>query len=137
MNDALRIMLLDDDAFMLELLQEMIDGLGYTHVHADSDARSALQALSDFRPDVLICDLSMPEMDGIEFLRTVAEGGFGGSVILLSGMDSGILRAAETLAVAQGLTILGARSKPLTRAALADLLALARGRAAPVHGDGK
>jgi CheY-like chemotaxis protein len=137
MNDALRIMLLDDDAFMLELLQEMIADLGYSHVHADTDARSALQALPRFRPDVLICDLSMPDMDGIEFLRTVAEGGFDGGVILLSGMDSGILRAAEMLAMAQGLAILGARSKPLTRAALADLLAQARGRAAPVHGDGK
>jgi CheY-like chemotaxis protein len=137
MNDALRIMLLDDDAFMLELLQDMIGGLGYAHVHADTDARNALRTLPGFRPDVLICDLSMPEMDGIEFLRAVAEGGFGGGVILLSGMDSGILRAAETLAVAQGLTILGARNKPLTRAALADLLARAGGRAAPVHGDGK
>ncbi|GGX76751.1 response regulator [Massilia dura] len=137
MNHALRILLLDDDAFMLDLLQDMIAGLGYSHVHADSDARSALRALPGFRPDVLVCDLSMPEMDGIEFLRAVAEGGFDGDVILLSGMDSGILRAAETLATAQGLTILGARNKPLTSAALGDLLALARGRATPVHGDGK
>lgn len=137
MNPALRIMLLDDDAFMLEMLQDMIGSLGYSHIHADSDARRALRALPLFRPDVLICDLSMPEMDGIEFLRTVAEGSFAGSVILLSGMDSGILRAAETLAMAQGLTILGACSKPLAQAALADLLALAGRRAAPVHGNGK
>lgn len=137
MNPALRIMLLDDDAFTLDMLQDMIGSLGYSNIHADSDARRALRSLPLFRPDVLICDLSMPEMDGIEFLRTVAEGRFGGSVILLSGMDSGILRAAQTLATAQGLTILGACSKPLAQAALADLLALAGHRAAPVHGDGK
>jgi CheY-like chemotaxis protein len=137
MNHALRILLLDDDAFMLDLLADMIHGLGYPHVHADTDARHALKALPVFRPDLLICDLSMPDMDGIEFLRSVAEGGFDGSVILLSGMDSGILRAAEILAMAQGLTILGARSKPLPHAALAELLRVAGDRSAPVHGGAK
>jgi CheY-like chemotaxis protein len=127
MNNALRILLLDDDAFMLEILRDMIESLGYASVHSETDARRALKALPGFRPDLLVCDLSMPEMDGIEFLRTVAEQGYDGDVILLSGMDSGILRAAETLAMAQGLSILGACSKPLSRAELADLLARAAG----------
>ena len=127
MNHPLRILLLDDDAFMLEMLADTIAGLGYDHVHAEADARDALDALPRFRPDLLVCDLSMPDMDGIEFLRTVAEQGFDGGVILLSGMDSGILRAAETLAMAQGLTIVGACSKPLSRSALADLLEVAEG----------
>jgi len=122
MDTALRILLLDDDTFMLELLTEMLDGLGYTNVRAESDARAALAALPEFAPDLLICDLSMPEMDGIEYLRAAAEANFEGSVVLLSGMDSGILRAAEMLALAQGLTILGACSKPVPRVALADLL---------------
>ena len=134
MNNALRILLLDDDAFMLEMLQDMVEGLGYTHVHCEMDARRALKALPQFRPELLVCDLSMPEMDGIEFLRAVAEQHYAGSVILLSGMDSGILRAAETLAMAQGLTILGACSKPLSAARLADLLALASNRHAARSG---
>lgn len=137
MNYALRILLLDDDVFMLELLKDMIGGLGYSCVRADTEARSALAALPAFRPDLLVCDLSLPEMDGIEFLRAVAEQGFTGSVILLSGMDSGILRAARTLATAQGLTILGACSKPLSRSALAGLLEAAGGGPALLHGDRK
>jgi CheY-like chemotaxis protein len=137
MNDTLRIQLLDDDVFMLRMLTDMIDDLGYSHVHADTDARSALKTLAAFRPDVLICDLSLPEMDGIEFLRAVAEQGYAGGVILLSGMDSGILRAAEMLAMAQGLTIVGACRKPLSAAALADLLEVAGGGPAPLHGDRK
>ncbi|GGZ08120.1 response regulator [Pseudoduganella plicata] len=122
MDTALRILLLDDDTFMLELLTEMLDGLGYRNVRAESDARAALVALPEFAPDLLICDLSMPEMDGIEYLRAAAEAKFKGGVVLLSGMDSGILRAAETLAMAEGLTILGACSKPVPRTALAKLL---------------
>ena len=142
MDSALRILLLDDDTFMLELLTEMLDGLGYRSVRAESDARVALAGLPDFAPDLLICDLSMPEMDGIEFLRAAAEAKFEGSVVLLSGMDSGILRAAQMLAMAEGLTILGACSKPVARTALGDLLeGAARQRLArtgpAAHGDAK
>ncbi|WEF31348.1 response regulator [Pseudoduganella chitinolytica] len=125
MTTALRILLLDDDPFMLELMTDMLQGMGYENVRAESDARRALAALPEFGPDLLICDLSMPDMDGIEFLRAAAEAHFDGSVVLLSGMDSGILRAAETLAMAQGLSILGACSKPVPRTDLADMLARA------------
>jgi CheY-like chemotaxis protein len=126
MNAPLHILLLDDDAFMLAILQDMLDSLGDFHVHAATSAREALAMLPRLRADLLICDLSMPEMDGIEFLRTVAGHGYAGQVILLSGMDDGVLRAARLLAMAQGLTILGACHKPLARGELADLLALAR-----------
>ena len=140
MDTSLKILLLDDDAFMLELLTDIVNGLGYDNVRAESDARQALTSLPAFQPDLLVCDLSMPEMDGIEFLRAAAEIHFRGTVILLSGMDSGILRAAETLAMAQGLTILGTCTKPVARSELADLLALAarQVRTGPAaHGTGK
>jgi CheY-like chemotaxis protein len=126
----LRILLLDDDPFMLSLLADMLEDLGQLNVRSESDARQALLALPQFRPDLLICDLSMPDMDGIEFLRLAAHSQFGGSVMLLSGMDAGILKAAETLAMAQGLTILGACKKPVAVNELADLLALASGQRA-------
>jgi len=127
----LRILLLDDDPFMLSLLADMLEDLGQLNVRSESDARAALASLPQFRPDLLICDLSMPEMDGIEFLRLAADSRFGGAVILLSGMDSGILKAAETLASAQGLTIIGACQKPVPPDVLAGLLAQAcAGRAA-------
>ncbi len=124
-DHALKILLLDDDAFMLELLQDLLGELGYGNVRAETTARAALQSLPQWRPELLICDLSMPEMDGIEFLRAVAGQDYAGGVILLSGMDSGVLRAARTLATAQGLAILGACAKPVQAAELAGLLALA------------
>jgi len=127
----LRILLLDDDPFMLSLLADMLEDLGQLNVRSESDARLALKTLPQFRPDLLICDLSMPEMDGIEFLRLAADSRFGGAVILLSGMDTGILKAAETLASAQGLAIIGACRKPVPPAVLADLLAQASAQRMP------
>ncbi len=121
----LRVLLLDDDTFMLALLADMLDDLGYEDVTGASSARKALAVLEQQAPDLLICDLGMPDMDGIEFLRLLAESGYDGTVVLLSGMDAGVLKAAERLAMAQGLTILGACKKPVASAELGDLVNLA------------
>lgn len=119
----LRVLLLDDDTFMLSLLEDMLSDLGNCQVRCESDARRALLSLAGDAPDLLLCDLSMPDMDGIEFLRAAAEAGFSGSVMLLSGMDAGVRRSAERLAQAQGLKVLGAYKKPISQAELGAALA--------------
>jgi CheY-like chemotaxis protein len=124
-SPSLRILLLDDDPFMLAMLEDMLDDLGQRDVRGATGAQAALVALRSAPPDLLVCDLSMPDMDGIEFLRHVAEEGYQGTVVLLSGMDAGVLKAAERLAMAQGLTILGACKKPVAPAELGDLVELA------------
>lgn len=122
----LSVLLLDDDTFMLSLLADMLADLGDCEVRCESDAKRALQSLAGNAPGLLVCDLSMPDMDGIEFLHAAAEAGFRGSVMLLSGMDVGVRRSAERLARAHGLHVLGAYKKPISQdelsAALAPLL---------------
>ena len=111
-----RILLLDDDRFMLDVLRDMLDALGDSgrfDVHAEFDARRALAALPRHAPDFLICDLAMPEMDGIEFLQAAAGQGFGGRVILVSALEDGVRNAASELARALGLQVAGAFRKPV------------------------
>ena len=114
-----RVLLLDDDRFMLDVLREMLDvidddgGSGRFDVHAEFDARRALALLPRHAPDFLICDLAMPEMDGIEFLQAAAGQGFNGRVILVSGLEDGVRNAATELARALGLQVAGAFRKPL------------------------
>ena len=121
----LRVLLLDDDSFTLEVIADMLSDLGSFDVRCESDARRALQTLAIEPPGLLICDLSMPDMDGIEFMHAAAEAHFKGAVMLLSGMDEGVRRSAERLARAHGLNVLGAYKKPISplelRAALAGL----------------
>ncbi|WP_229496305.1 response regulator [Massilia polaris] len=114
----LRVLLLDDDPFMLELLHGMLDELGSFDVLRATCARSALRTLPTNAPDLLVCDLSLPEMDGIEFMQAASRTGFAGSVVLLSGLDKGVRNAAEGLASAYGLRVLGSFAKPLSLDAL-------------------
>lgn len=107
-----RVLLLDDDPFMLAMLEDMLGELGSFEFMSETCARRALRALPASPPDLLICDLSLPEMDGIEFLQAAASAGFKGGVVLLSGLDNGVRNAAEGLALAQGLRVLGSFRKP-------------------------
>lgn len=114
-----RVLLLDDDRFMLDVLRDMFelldqgDGGRRFDIHAELDARRALAVLPQHAPELLVCDLAMPEMDGIEFLQAAAGQGFSGRVILVSALEDGVRDAATELARALGLQVAGAFRKPL------------------------
>lgn len=121
----MRILLLDDDTFMLDLVAEMIAELGEHTVIRETDGRRALIELRLRPPQLVICDLSMPVMDGIDFLRLAAAQQYAGCVVLLSGVDTAVLKTAGRLAEAQGLNIQEACAKPLNEQTLAAVLARA------------
>jgi len=108
-----RVLVLDDDRFMLEMLRDMLEQLGVHDVYTEATTRHALSTLAEREPDMLICDLALPDMDGIEFLQAAAARGFGGGVILLSGMDAGVRDAAGELARVLGLRVAGTFRKPI------------------------
>jgi CheY-like chemotaxis protein len=110
---ARRVLLLDDDRFMLELLTDMFGELGHFEVLAETDARRALAALPGYAPDLLVCDLALPDMDGVEFLQAAAQLRFGGAVVLVSGMDANVRAAACELARALGLRVAASFRKPI------------------------
>ena len=72
MNERLRILVVDDEPQILRVLRRGLEGKGY-EVAAAPDAPTALDILKATRADLLITDLRMPEMDGIELARRAAE----------------------------------------------------------------
>lgn len=124
-KSALRIMLLDDEPFMLKLIGCLLENLGYTAVAAHTSGTVALDALADPAgpPDLILLDLNMPDMDGIEFVRHLVERSYAGSLLLISGEDERMLAAADKLVQAHKIAVLGYLAKPVTPQALAALLA--------------
>jgi EAL domain-containing protein (putative c-di-GMP-specific phosphodiesterase class I)/CheY-like chemotaxis protein len=127
-----RILLLDDDPFMLDLQARMLQAMGYAEVSTASSAEVALPTLQTAPQavDVIVCDLNMPGMDGIEFLQHLNASAFRGSAILLSGEGFHLMHSVRKLLAGGQLSILGALEKPATRAALQELLGRWQPRAA-------
>jgi DNA-binding response OmpR family regulator len=67
-----KILIVDDDADILTVLRRMLDGSGY-QVESAGSGPEALQKIGLFRPDVVLLDLMMPQMNGIDTLRRIHE----------------------------------------------------------------
>ncbi|APR04285.1 EAL domain-containing protein [Thauera chlorobenzoica] len=122
---ALQILLVDDEAFALDLLTRQLAALGFNRVTTTGGAAQALARLADrsVRFDIVFSDLQMPGMDGVEFVRALAQAGFTGELVLVSGENERILQTANQLARAHGLRVLGSLSKPVAPENLRTLLA--------------
>lgn len=119
-----RILILDDDPFILKLLMRMLANMGFSSVICCENGVDALKLLDDVatRPDLILLDLNMPGMDGIEFVRHLVERKFSGSLILVSGEDERMLRTTEKLVQAHRIPILGYLQKPVQPESLRMLL---------------
>jgi EAL domain-containing protein (putative c-di-GMP-specific phosphodiesterase class I)/FixJ family two-component response regulator len=113
---GLRVLAIDDEPFQLKLLTQQLKGLGVTAVKTCQEPIAALVQLQA-EPgcvDLISCDLQMPGMDGIEFVRNLGQTGYRGGVMLISGEDRSVLQAAERLAASHALRVCGAFQKPVS-----------------------
>ena len=121
------VMVVEDHEFQRSTTLQILANLGAGELLEAADGEGALAMFSiGRRPDVIVCDLDMPGMDGIEFLRRVAELAAGTAIIIASGLDDDVLRAADATARSYGLVVLGAIPKPLTARRLLQAVGLHR-----------
>ena len=64
--DRTRIVIADDESLIRMDLREMLTNLGYLVVGEASDGRTAVNLARELRPDIVMMDIKMPDMDGIE-----------------------------------------------------------------------
>ncbi len=117
------IYIIDDEKAMSELLQLYLEEM-------DMDAKTYTSGLDFFNENqtidknsLIILDLKMPEMDGVEVIRLLAQKELTASLILVSGYDTGVLHSAEQLAQAHHLNVIGSLVKPIELSQLKQLLA--------------
>jgi EAL domain-containing protein (putative c-di-GMP-specific phosphodiesterase class I)/CheY-like chemotaxis protein len=122
----LKFLAVEDHEFQRGMLLKMLARLGATQVSTAADGYAALEIVMSpgAAIDIIISDLDMPGMDGLEFMRHVGEAHIPVSIILASAMESVLLDSVETMTRAYGVKILGVIQKPITPEKLAALIKL-------------
>lgn len=120
----LKVLIVEDNDFTALTLRKTLESLGLEHVQAASNGIEALEVESDAEshPDVILLDLRMPGMGGLELLSRLADRRFSGSIIVTSGVDDQTMNSIKNVASASELRVLGYLSKPLTAGKLGPLL---------------
>ena len=123
---ALRFLVTEDHDVQRNALVMALGRLGAKTVHQAADGYGALKILEDpARPvDIVITDLDMPGMDGMEFVRHLGETGDSISIILASALEYKLLASIATMSEAYGIKLLGIVEKPLTPENLMMLIKL-------------
>lgn len=113
----LRFLVVEDHDFQRRMQVDLLMRLGAQAAHAAVDGRAALEIMADAeRPvDIIISDLEMPGMDGMEFIRHLGESGARVSLILVSALERKLIASIATMTEAYGIRLLGIVEKPLTR----------------------
>jgi EAL domain-containing protein (putative c-di-GMP-specific phosphodiesterase class I)/AmiR/NasT family two-component response regulator len=122
----LSVLVVEDNDFQRQMLVSMLEALGPAAIHDAANGRQAIEVmrrLQDGRSvDVVFCDLNMPEMDGLEFLRHLGEDRHNVGLVIMSAMGSRLLAAVGSMAKALGIQILDVIEKPVSMGRLKESL---------------
>jgi len=118
------ILIVDDNAVNLKLMRVLLAGEGYT-VRTAGDAEEALGVLRDFRPRLILMDVQLPGMDGLELTRRLKDDPALGGVPVVA-LTAYAMKGDEGRALAAGCD--GYITKPIDTRTLAAVIARHLGR---------
>ncbi len=120
MADDLRLYVIDDEPDFCRFLCTAAEGLGYETRYA-TEAEDFKDNYESFQPSVIFLDLVIPEIDGFEILKWLADAKCTAKIIVMTGYDSLYSDMAMSMGQANNLRITSA-TKPIRMATLRRLL---------------
>jgi len=107
-----RLLIIDDEPDIGAILKYIAEDCGY-EVTATMAADEFKTAYASFKPTAVVIDLALPNTDGIELFRWLADRGCTIPILILSGFDDKVLESAKLLGEARGLQMRGIITKPM------------------------
>ncbi len=119
----MRLLIIDDDADFGQHVRRTAEEMGY-EARVTTAAPEFKEAYEDFDPAVIVLDMVMPEVDGIEIINWLAEQRCRARLIIVTGYTPRYAEMAKILSDAKGMPAATALSKPVNLADLRKALAL-------------
>jgi len=120
--ERIRVVIADDESVICMDLKEMLSNLGYLVVGEAGDGKSAVNLARELRPDVVLMDVKMPDMDGIEAAKILTEERIAPVVLLTAFSQRDLIERAR------GAGVVGYLVKPVQEANLAPAIEIALSR---------
>ena len=122
-----RVLIIDDDPVLRAMVGEYFQQRGAKEVLDASDGLEALHLIESTAQtvDLIVSDINMPRLDGVELIRRLKEFEYKGSIVIVSGTYDVVITMARELAVQLDLNIIGAIHKPFSAAKLDEIIAAA------------
>lgn len=118
-QSGVKLLLVDDEALVRAGLRMLLDGSrGITVVGEAGDGLAAVQAVEALRPDVVLLDIRMPGMDGIEAVRRISDLPHAPAVVMLTAFDTEAFVAQALDGGAHGFLLKSSPPDELVRAVL-------------------
>ena len=123
-SELMHALLVDDDSIYRNFLRQTLEDLGVKNIIEAADGRQAIRMLQESAEaiDLIVCDVYMPEMDGLELLNFLVQHNYRGKLTIVSSGDAMILDVARTFATQSGLQLVGAFPKSAVSPALLEAI---------------
>jgi len=82
----LRVLIVDDAPFMVESFQDIFEDEGWEVVGTASNGREAIRLFTQMKPDIVIMDILMPEMDGLSAIKEIIRNDKKAKIIVVSAL---------------------------------------------------
>lgn len=122
---TLSALILDDDEFIRTFVSGVLTQMGVKVLATAHNVESAMHVVNAFGKsiDLIVCDLHMPDCDGVEFITMLRASGLTSKIILLSSANASVRNGAAQLCHAYQLQLVASLRKPVQAADIAKAVA--------------
>jgi CheY-like chemotaxis protein len=130
----MKTLIIDDDPVLCSILKESLAKIGMPDVIVSGDGEDAAWQFTEheFSIGLILCDLNMPKLDGVEFADFLSERESHPAIVFITSAHDSVRKSAVALAKARKLNVLGSLKKPISIEQLSELLSLQDAPRGPV-----